>query len=437
MVRRAVQQARNLPAIPPDIGLRIRAARQERGLSLAKLGGEDLTRGFLSAVENGRSGISIQALSLVAERLDLPISHFLGDGAELPEGSGELLLDEAEMALRSYRPADALRLVNEAGEVRLLRSRTLWLRGWALTELARPREAISVLEQAVPLAEKTGDRRHVVQVLHSLAVALSAAGNNAEALTTFERAHAIAANELEDQALLGRITVCIGHLQYARGEYNAASAQYRRARELFAGIDDFDNVAAVYAGLSRVLRQQGDLKGALRYSRMSLGIFDAQHNERSAAKELSQMAARYGELGDTDQALATARDAVRRAQAAGAPDIEALARSTLASVYLQLDRLDDARTEAEAAGQLGLREQDIGFGDSLLVLARVAERTGDTARADDLYHRAIETFGANGFTARSADVALAYSEALKTRGELQRALEYALIAARSLSSPRV
>jgi tetratricopeptide (TPR) repeat protein len=169
---------------------------------------------------------------------------------------------------------------------------------------------------------------------------------------------------------------------------------------------------------------------------MGLGIYDARHNERGAARELSQMAARYGELGDTDQALITGQDAVRCAQAARAPDIEALARSTLASILLQLDRLDDARAEAEAAAQLGLGDQDIGFGDSLLVLARVAERTGDTARADDLYRRALETFAANGFAARSADVALAYSEALKARGELQHALEYALIAARSLSSPR-
>jgi tetratricopeptide (TPR) repeat protein len=433
MVRRAVQQARNLPAIPADIGPRIRAARQERGLSLAQLGGEDLTRGFLSAVENGRSGISIQALTLVAERLDLPISHFLGDTAELPDAVADLVLDEADAALRAGRPVDALRLVGDASETRTLRSRALWLRGWALSDLGRPREAIPVLEEALPLAEKSGEDRHVVQVLYSLAVALSGAGNTAEALAAFEKAHA-RAGRLDDRALLGRITVCIGHLLYLRGRHDAALAQYARARELFDSIDDWDNIAAVYAGLSRVRRQQGDLKGALRYSRMSLGIYEARHNEREAARELSQMAARYNDLEDTDLALETSAEAIRRAQAAKAPDVEALARSTLAAVYLRLGSIDEARAEAEAAQQLGLRGQDIGLGDALLVLARVADQTGDSARSDELYRRAIDTFQTSGFPARAADVAVAYSEALKARGDLQAALEYALIAARTAST---
>jgi tetratricopeptide (TPR) repeat protein len=290
-----------------------------------------------------------------------------------------------------------------------------------------------VLEEALPLAEKTGDDRHAVQVLYSLAVALSGAGNTAEALSRFEQAHARASG-LDDRALLGRITVCIGHLLYLQGRHDAALAQYARARDLFDAVDDLDNVAAVYAGLSRVRRQQGDLKGALRYSRMSLGIYEARHNVREAARELSQMAARYNELEETEQALESAAEAVRRAQAAKSPDIEALARSTLAAVYLRLDRVDEARAEAEAAQQLGLQGQDIGLGDALLVLARVAAQTGDTAGSDALYRRAIETFQSSGFPARAADVAVAYSEALKARGDLQAALEYALIAARTAST---
>lgn len=437
MVRRATQHAHNLPdSVPSDIGRRLRAARQQQGLSLAKLGGKDLTRGFLSAVENGRSGISLAALSLVADRLGLPLTHFLGDTAEVPDAVSDLLLDDAEAALRSSRPADALRLVTEAGEAPTLRSRALWLRGWAMTDLGQAREAIPVLEQARALAEQTGDERHHVQVLYTLAAALMNAGNINEALATFEQAYALVAGGMDDAALLGRLTVCIGHLHYARGDYNKALAQYARARELFDGVDDLDNVAAVYTGLGRVHRQRGDLKTALRYSRMSLGIYEARHNERNAAKELSQIAARYAELGDTDQALTTAEDAVRRARAAGAADVEGLARSTLATVYLQLGRLDAAREEAEAVERLGLGDNDIGFGDALLVLAKVASESGDADRADAFYRQVIETFQRNGFLARAADVALAYSEALRARGDLEGALHYAMTAAQTLSSRR-
>lgn len=72
----------NLSGVDPvsrRVGRRIRRIRHERGLSLAALGGEDLTRGFLSAVETGRSSISLKALSLVASRLGVPMSYFVDD----------------------------------------------------------------------------------------------------------------------------------------------------------------------------------------------------------------------------------------------------------------------------------------------------------------------------------------------------------------------
>jgi len=377
----------------------------------------------------------LQALALVAERLELPISHFVGGETGFPEVASELLLDDAEAALRSGRPADGLRLVSEAGDIRHLRSRALWLRGWALSDLGRAREAISPLQQALPLAEQSGNERHVVQVLYNLALALASAGNNREALSIFERASALAAT-MNDPALVGRLTVCIGHLRYLGGEHDEALRQYSRARELFAGVDDIDNLASVYSGLSQIHRQRGDLQPALRYSKMSLSIHEVRHEHWQAAKELSQMAARYGERGDTESALATAVEAVRRAQAAGSSNVEALARSSLAGIYLRLGRLDAARAEAEAAERLRPSEEDIGFGDALVILARVAEAEGNTKRADGLYQRAIEIFQTNGPLSRAADAALAYSEALKARGDLTEALEYAMTAAQTLSPRR-
>lgn len=66
------------------VGRRIREARHARGLSLAALGGDDLSRSFLSLVERGRARISLRALAIVADRLELPITHFLSDTDALP-----------------------------------------------------------------------------------------------------------------------------------------------------------------------------------------------------------------------------------------------------------------------------------------------------------------------------------------------------------------
>jgi tetratricopeptide (TPR) repeat protein len=234
--------------------------------------------------------------------------------------------------------------------------------------------------------------------------------------------------------LLGKLTVALGHVYLAQGQGDVARAQYARARELFNAVDDLNNLGAVYSGLSRLHRQQGDLQSAIRYARLGLGIWEAKQNRREAAHELANIAARYEELGDTDMALTTALEAVTRAQQSNAPDIEGLARSSLAAAYLRLGRTDEAREQAATVQQLGLNPHDLGFIDTVVVLAKLAEQTGNHGESDALYSQALEALEHNGLHGRYADVALAYSEALSERGDLVRAFEYAKSAAKTLTA---
>jgi transcriptional regulator with XRE-family HTH domain len=57
------------------IGRELRRRREARGLTQASLG-SPLTRGFVSAVERGRTMPSIPALALLADRLEIPLDAF-------------------------------------------------------------------------------------------------------------------------------------------------------------------------------------------------------------------------------------------------------------------------------------------------------------------------------------------------------------------------
>jgi transcriptional regulator with XRE-family HTH domain len=57
------------------IGYELRRRRRARGLTQASLGAP-LTRGFISAVESGKTVPSIPALALLADRLDVPLDAF-------------------------------------------------------------------------------------------------------------------------------------------------------------------------------------------------------------------------------------------------------------------------------------------------------------------------------------------------------------------------
>lgn len=85
-----------------ELGIRIRAARQARQMTLAELGGPDLSRSFLSLVERGKSRISLRALAIVARKLDLPVSYFLDQpGVGSPDTTRPESL--AEVAVRVLR----------------------------------------------------------------------------------------------------------------------------------------------------------------------------------------------------------------------------------------------------------------------------------------------------------------------------------------------
>lgn len=414
--------------IDPTIGQRIRRLRQERGMSLAQLGGQDLSRSFLSLVELGKSRISLRALSIVADRLEMPMSYFL-EGGVTGDATMELLLDQAEVALTRNDPARAVQLLEGIEVGRRLRPRFIWLHSMALVNTGRAREALPELREGLALAERTDDFLLTTRIRYTLGAALYAVGAFDEALVHLRRSLDHTVLGPEDPALTAKITVCIGHILYARGDSDGAVEYYTRASELYGSMRDLNTLACVYSGLSLAYERKGDMSNALRYSKLSLGAFEAQHNVLQSARELNNLGVRYLTLGDEEQALRCAREAVERSQQVGGREVEALARSTMASVYLRQERYEEAAASAEEAIHLADHETPLAKIDAWVVLATLADRQGEGEHADQFYQQALEAARVNDLEAKYADIALAYSLSLKRRGNVDRALEFALEAA--------
>lgn len=94
------------------VGVRIKAARLEAGLSQSELGGDTYSRGFISQIECGNADPSLGSLVFFAARLDKPVSWFLED-TPLPDlpppvkrppkwSEATLTKDEREL-IRLYR----------------------------------------------------------------------------------------------------------------------------------------------------------------------------------------------------------------------------------------------------------------------------------------------------------------------------------------------
>ena len=100
-------------AVTRRVAERLRAARQRSGLSLSQLGGQEFSRGFLSAVEHGRAGVSLRTLAILADRLGLPVSYFVDEAPLLPPPDS-VQLDHAAAALAYSRYLSSQGKIEEA-----------------------------------------------------------------------------------------------------------------------------------------------------------------------------------------------------------------------------------------------------------------------------------------------------------------------------------
>src|SRR5437764_6319009 len=99
---------------PRSPGQRSRRIRNQRGMSLAKVVRDDVSRAFLNQVEMGKARPSIRVLRIIAERLGTEVEYLLegqqaGIERELALEKGRVLLahGEPKRALIALRPAVA------------------------------------------------------------------------------------------------------------------------------------------------------------------------------------------------------------------------------------------------------------------------------------------------------------------------------------------
>ena len=152
--------------IAVEIGARVKAARLNAGLTQAKLAEGRYTKAYISALENGLSKPSLAALTFIAGRLGLPVTHFLeeaaptwsrleadmhlasGDWQAAADGYRELLDHEVQAVRRAELErglAEALSRRGGAAEEALslqdhsqpVRFKNIWIRRLQLPEGAR------------------------------------------------------------------------------------------------------------------------------------------------------------------------------------------------------------------------------------------------------------------------------------------------------------
>jgi tetratricopeptide (TPR) repeat protein/DNA-binding XRE family transcriptional regulator len=415
-----------------SLGQRIRQLRQTRGLTQSQLGGEELSKSFISLLEKGHAQPSLDTIVLLARRLGTSVDALLGQGGHLPEMVAEGLLVLA---------GDAERSADRDGQARLLKGARFLVGRYGLDDVARE---IGLIDAGAALEERRFD--------------------DAWALATQVRAQCDAAQDFwragRALVVMGWVKVRVGAGQAARPLLEEALLVLRRGR---AGRDPARVEALIALGTALV--DLGDLARALHRYEEAARSDVARHNPSYRGQAVWGIAVAHRKLGQLTTAreyLLQARDAFEAAEnlqdlAGVLKDLgdlrvlqhqprEALryfhhalrvtgrigSRVIHASTLTEIGRthlvLGDVTEAAAFALQALAEAQEVGdpieVAEAQVVLAQVSREREEPQEAIRLYKDALAAFQVRRMSEKAAGVAHELGLLLREHGAYAQAAEY-------------
>lgn len=396
--KRTVRQKAKGP-IDPAMGQRIRALRTARDMTQAELAGSDFTKGFVSLVESGRTRMSIRAAAIFASRLGIGVGDLVASGQPGVGGAGELQVLQAEAHLGAGRFSEALEAATALGRKTdgVGRARLARLRGRALVELGRAKEAVIDLDDALRRFRAAGQRDLAARTLFDLAWAHAALDAHGEALNlAIQCEHALAAGDIVDRTLELRVLSFLAASFALVGDFIAADLRSERARALAEDVTDPRTLADLYENLTITRQRQGDLDAALIYARRAVAAYEELGRSADVGSSWNTLGWVYVQRGQASRAA----DALARAEqiARGSGDVRLMGYVLQSRAELELAHDDPVAAIALADQSIAL-EGASGRCRALsqLVRARALARTTATPAAVRTAFsqaaRALEPFG--------------------------------------------
>lgn len=410
------------------IGDRIRAARIAANKTQQELADDLYSKSYISAIERAKMTPSLQTLTALAARLNVPVSYFFGEG-ELKQGAPTtkmvpldvtaeservareeaalLDLSQAEGFIRQDRPREALELLGSEPSAELpagQHPRWCWLVGWAAMLAGRPDDATRVLEDGFRLAEtlhaqaRVDQREQAAEMVERLRCFLgvaACAGGQIRLAIDYHRQGlaAIEARIIKDPELKLLIYKGLGNEYRALGWYGEAIGFYEKAIEQADNLTNERQRGLAYGGLGQAYQNSGDLLHAEESYREALLAFGPLGN-RSL---LAPIRALLGQVLIKQERYAEAEEQLRRclesAQELGDAHSLGVAWGNIAALHHGRGEVDKAIQAAKDGLKAVMEGGDyLTRGQLHLTLAAAYETGQDSVAAERMIQEAISAF---------------------------------------------
>jgi tetratricopeptide (TPR) repeat protein len=415
------------PRTPDTLGIRIRKARMELGISLAAVARTDFSRSFLNQVELGRARPSTRTLQIIAERLGRPVEYFLQE----PQNSAAALEFRLAEAATRIRRGDGERarelmtaLLAQPQIAPETRARAQLVLGEALLKLRNIPEAIEVLKVAIKASEASGWRALKVELYDRMGTAYYQLRHPHEAGRWWDKALGSYEDaELADPLLKARILGHRANLHYVAGEPREAIAGYQSAIAAAEDVLDMPALGGIYEGLALAYQKTGDITRALEYAQRSLRLFDTLSDVRMSAQLRNNMAEILLGQGRAEEAESLFLAGAEQLRHVGDRDL--LPHLLAGAAEAALDRGEVTLAISRSSAALDASQASTDPTAKLAaerVAGRVTAAAGEAGDARGHFERALEIASGLDSPNDLSRVAFDYAQVLEEQGDSTQAL---------------
>lgn len=393
------------------LGQRIRQLRTRRGMTQQDLAGEDYSKSYISAIEQGKTRPSLEALQRLASRLETPVGSLLdpeapgfmpADPESMPRrvrrrrgvragqaganvfdpAQQDLQLAQAELYIYSGQASqarDILRalLPGEAGTSGTQSTpgapakrpldqsqlqKAYYLASLAAVQTGNTSEAVDYVQKGMQLATRSNDRETLEHLRLVLGMAYYHADQPLSALEQHRTClEAVKADLVRDPNFKLRVLSNIAADYWALHDNERALGAYKQGLELLDELNSVERQAGIFWEGATHYSEERQYALAREAAAKAIGIYEALDNIQTVAhieSRYGNILIEAGELGQAEEYLRRGLDLTGGAGAAGGtgnqlgnPLDRAEAFTSLARLSLRQGDLDEAGSRVEQAVQ--------------------------------------------------------------------------------------
>jgi tetratricopeptide (TPR) repeat protein len=430
-------------AVAARVGTNIREVRTKLGMTQAQLAAPEFSISYISAIERGKIRPSLKALSILARRLDVPLTFLLegspAGAAEAravgysPADSGpdqriDVDLLQATVLVQQGDFAQAEQLLSPIQPERVTTDqvyRLYLLRGQVHLGVGEYQEAVVDLRSAISQGEALNDSEFTERARNYLGKAYFLLYNYTLAMENHLRCNAAIENgQITDPVFSLDVFSSLAHDYFRLGDLEKAITFYHRALETLDAINrDSKSFAQKYMSISQHYKSVGKLAMAREYAMRSLAIYEMRDEQRLVGLTHQRLGKALEKQNNLDEAESEYKQAIAIESELNDEVSASLCHTSLAELLLKRGQVEEAEHEAQEALAYARSSNDPQTqGQALIALAQIRHKSGDFAAADESFTQALELLDTSNAHEIAASAYFRFANLLEERGEVQRSL---------------